>query len=66
MPISKRIRSINLRSIKSKIIGTVAILVVLSGLTGGFAILKVDQVSAIGAALARQVEAVTLLGDLAR
>jgi methyl-accepting chemotaxis protein len=66
MPIGKRMRSINLRSIKSKIIGTFAILVVLSGLTGGFAIIKVDQVSAIGAALARQVAAVTLLGDLAR
>ncbi|MCP1535774.1 methyl-accepting chemotaxis protein [Methylorubrum extorquens] len=66
MPTGKRLRSINLRSITSKISGTFALLVVLSGLTGGFAILKVDQVSAIGTALARQVEAVTLLGDLAR
>ncbi|GJD39473.1 MULTISPECIES: methyl-accepting chemotaxis protein [Methylobacterium] len=57
---------INLRSIRAKIGFAFLALGLFSACTGGFAIVKVDQVSAIGSELAHHVRAVSVLGDLGR
>lgn len=53
-------------SIRGKIASAFAVLMVLSVATGAFSILKLNEVSAIGATLAGELKAVSYLADLAR
>ncbi len=53
-------------TIRTKISAVFLFLLIMSVATGGFAILKLSQVSAIGGEMVVQVKAVSVLGDLAR